>query len=239
MEKSRGTAMNEQEWMACTDAGKMFDCFGGLWGDFRLDRRLRRFAVACCRRVRRLVTEDIFLAAADAGEAFTDDPRNTKGTIPVMARASIEGWRHLRRYENSADRHQFHAARAAVATCASTDWHAGFHSMQQAALALNQADVDCFDPAELRYQATLLRCLFGPLLFRPTTLALSWLTGHDGLLVSMAQQMYEGGDLSAMPMLADALEEAGCTNPDILNHCRSGGEHVRGCWVVDLVLGKR
>jgi hypothetical protein len=41
-----------------------------------------------------------------------------------------------------------------------------------------------------------------------------------------------------MPILGDALEEAGCTNPDILNHCRQPGEHVRGCWVVDLVLSK-
>ena len=41
-----------------------------------------------------------------------------------------------------------------------------------------------------------------------------------------------------MPILADALEDAGCTNQDILNHCRGGGEHVRGCWVVDLLLGK-
>jgi hypothetical protein len=41
-----------------------------------------------------------------------------------------------------------------------------------------------------------------------------------------------------MPILADMLEEAGCTNADILNHCRNGGEHVRGCWVVDLILGR-
>jgi hypothetical protein len=40
------------------------------------------------------------------------------------------------------------------------------------------------------------------------------------------------------PILADALEEAGCTNPEILEHCRTQGEHVRGCWVVDLVLGR-
>jgi hypothetical protein len=41
-----------------------------------------------------------------------------------------------------------------------------------------------------------------------------------------------------MPILADALEDAGCDNADILQHCRGAGEHVRGCWVVDLVLGK-
>jgi hypothetical protein len=54
----------------------------------------------------------------------------------------------------------------------------------------------------------------------------------------MASRMYESRDFADMPVLADGLEESGCTDPDILGHCRSGGEHVRGCWVVDLVLGK-
>jgi hypothetical protein len=64
------------------------------------------------------------------------------------------------------------------------------------------------------------------------------LTWHDGLLVSMARQMYESRDFTDMPVLADALEEAGCTDADILAHCRQSSEHVRGCWVVDLLLGK-
>lgn len=61
---------------------------------------------------------------------------------------------------------------------------------------------------------------------------------HDGLLVSMAKMMYDSRDFSGMLMLADALEEAGCSDQDILDRCRSGSEHVRRCWVVDLVLGK-
>jgi hypothetical protein len=50
--------------------------------------------------------------------------------------------------------------------------------------------------------------------------------------------MYEARDFSAMPILADALQDAGCDNDDILDHCRGPGPHVRGCWVVDLVLGE-
>jgi hypothetical protein len=50
--------------------------------------------------------------------------------------------------------------------------------------------------------------------------------------------MYELRDFSAMPILADALEEAGCDNPDLLGHCRNEGSHVRGCWAVDLILSK-
>jgi hypothetical protein len=48
--------------------------------------------------------------------------------------------------------------------------------------------------------------------------------------------MYESRDFSAMPILADALEDAGCENTDILDHCRGPGQHVRGCWVVDILL---
>lgn len=56
--------------------------------------------------------------------------------------------------------------------------------------------------------------------------------------VLLARRMYDANDFSAMPILADALQDAGCDNGDILSHCRTQHEHVRGCWVVDLVLGK-
>ena len=57
-------------------------------------------------------------------------------------------------------------------------------------------------------------------------------------MVKFAQAIYDDRDFDRLPILADALEEAGCTNADILAHCRQPGEHVRGCWVVDLLLGK-
>jgi hypothetical protein len=56
--------------------------------------------------------------------------------------------------------------------------------------------------------------------------------------VALATQIYEGWDFSAMPILADALQDAGCDDANILDHCRGPGPHVRGCWVIDLVLGK-
>ncbi|MFO0824270.1 MAG: hypothetical protein U0792_14350 [Gemmataceae bacterium] len=57
--------------------------------------------------------------------------------------------------------------------------------------------------------------------------------------MALAQQMYDSRDFSTMPILADALQDAGCDNADILSHCRDEiATHVRGCWVVDLVLGK-
>ena len=87
----------------------------------------------------------------------------------------------------------------------------------------------------LANQADLLRDIFGNP-FRPVTFAPVWRTDTA---VSLARQMYEARDFAAMPILADALQDAGCDNADILAHCRDPKQvHVRGCWVVDLVLGK-
>ena len=72
--------------------------------------------------------------------------------------------------------------------------------------------------------------------FRPVVADPAWRTDTA---VSLARQMYESREFGAMPILADALQDAGCENTDILNHCRDTAQgHVRGCWVVDLVLGK-
>lgn len=69
--------------------------------------------------------------------------------------------------------------------------------------------------------------------FRPITLDLTWLTPS---VVQLAEQIYNDGAIDQMPILADELEKAGCLNQEILGHCRGSGSHVRGCWVVDLVL---
>jgi hypothetical protein len=80
----------------------------------------------------------------------------------------------------------------------------------------------------------IIRCVVGNP-FRPVTFVTEWRTNT---VVPLAHTMYDSRDFSAMPILADALQDAGCDNPDILEHCRGTGLHVRGCWVVDLVLGK-
>jgi hypothetical protein len=87
------------------------------------------------------------------------------------------------------------------------------------------ADRDTFEP---------LRDIFGHL-FRPVTADPSWLT-HT--VVSLASGIYAERAFDRLPILADALQDAGCDNADVLTHCRCDGPHVRGCWVVDLVLGK-
>jgi len=66
-----------------------------------------------------------------------------------------------------------------------------------------------------------------------------WITWQNGTIPKLAQAIYDDRAFDHLLVLADALEEAGCDNPDILTHCRQPGEHVCGCWVVDLVLGKK
>jgi len=90
---------------------------------------------------------------------------------------------------------------------------------------------------DLRRFAPLLRCVFNP--FRPVVLDPAWLAWNGGAVRKMAQAIYEKRRFADLPILADALEEAGCTDAAILAHCRGGGEHVRGCWVVDLLTGRR
>jgi hypothetical protein len=71
--------------------------------------------------------------------------------------------------------------------------------------------------------------------FRKVASDRKWSTA---VVTGVARQVYDSRDFSAMPILADALQDAGCEDTDILDHCRGNGPHVRGCWVVDLVLGK-
>lgn len=86
-------------------------------------------------------------------------------------------------------------------------------------------DVDTVEP--------LQACVLGPPNRPPADPA--WLTGD---VVALARGIQSDGAFERLPVLADALMDAGCDDADILGHCRSGGPHARGCWVVDLVLGK-
>ena len=87
--------------------------------------------------------------------------------------------------------------------------------------------------ARARNVALLRDILGNP--FRTVNFSPEWRT--DTVLALVAQ-MYDSRDFGAMPILADALQDAGCESDDILNHCRGDGPHVRGCWVVDRVVGK-
>ncbi len=83
-------------------------------------------------------------------------------------------------------------------------------------------------------QCNLLHCVCANP-FRPVALDSTWLTSN---VIGLAQTIYEERDFNRLPILADALEEAGCSEVATLEHCRGTGLHVRWCWVVDLLLGK-
>jgi len=88
--------------------------------------------------------------------------------------------------------------------------------------------------ADLSPLCGILRCVLGNP-FHPVVLDPSWLTST---VTTLAQPIYSERAFDRMPILADALEDASCTDPSILEHCRGDGVHARGCWVVDLLLGK-
>jgi hypothetical protein len=89
--------------------------------------------------------------------------------------------------------------------------------------------------AEVKEQGKLLRDLLGNS-FHPVSFDPSWRTSD---VMALARGMYESRDFGAMPMLADALEAAGCHDTEVLLHCHGPGPHARGCWLVDLVLAKQ
>jgi hypothetical protein len=83
----------------------------------------------------------------------------------------------------------------------------------------------------------LLRDVFGNP-FRPLTADPAWLAWRDGTVAGLARSIYEERAFEHLPILGDALEEAGCTDAGVLEHCRGPGPHVRGCFVLDLLLAK-
>jgi hypothetical protein len=174
-------------------------------------RKHRLFAVACCR-----CTYHSFL-----------NPENLDAL--VIAERLSEGLL-LPNERNFARKQAFQASWSKAKNCvAATLARSPGNAARQCALYAREVNL------------TLIRCVFGNP-FRPVTLDRSWLTSN---VVNLAQTIYDERDLPSglfdhqrLGVLADALEEAGCDNADILGHLRSGGDHVRGCWAVDLVLSK-
>jgi hypothetical protein len=237
--------MTEQEWLQATDPMPMLEFLRGKASD----RKLRLFAVGCCRHVWYIMPDEPCRQAAEVAERFADGMATEQELRAAADAAQISA------EDNSfAKPHQSFAVGQGIYFAARTACYAAnspvHETAARAARTLYSAAIGAAgDPdtnlvtrraaadAVRQYQINLLNDLFGNP-FRPITINPAWLTWHGGLLVSMARRMYDSRDFADMPVLADALEEAGCQEQDILDHCRSGGEHVRGCWLVDLLLGK-
>jgi hypothetical protein len=115
-------------------------------------------------------------------------------------------------------------------------WLTSFEPYDEAVLAINATRQ--FLPArQQEHICSLLRDLTGNP-FRPVRFKPSWLRANGGAVQQLAQAIHAEQRWEEMPILGDALEDAGCVDPTILDHCRRPGEHAVGCWLIDAVLGR-
>jgi hypothetical protein len=224
--------MTEAEWLQSDDHLLMTD----LVAERMSLRKLRLARVAVCRRVEHHLVDERSRHALEVSEAHADGLVSDEVLAEARSQAKAA-------YESLLPHHntQWNAILgAAVGVCCATGTESDLRmqaDMIDIVLFAPKPPPDSIPP-ELRAanvaEAELLRDVFGNP-FRPVPFDLGWLTITVGAL---ARLMYETRDFSPMPILADALQDAGCECADILDHCRGPGPHVRGCWVVDLVLGK-
>jgi hypothetical protein len=218
------------------------------------DRKLRLFACACYARLGHLLPDPLAREAVAVAERFADGETEADELERAFSRLQasldvLEGpWQLSRGAERAALLPTHEALALALQVTRPEAPKAAYYASSNAyhaAAAIANPGAASYDlrfstssRAEERAQADLLRCLFGPLLFRPVPLFRSWLASNDGTIPKLAQGIYEERAFERLPILGDALEEAGCDDADILTHCRGPGPHVRGCWLLDLLLAK-
>ncbi|QEL17296.1 hypothetical protein [Limnoglobus roseus] len=221
--------MTEEEWLSIGDLRKHVEQVVAM----KQLRKLRLFSVACCLQLEPWIGEPQLLEAINRAEKLADG---------ALSESTIEKWyQKVIRLQRDAVRKHGRQWTAQVAV---------FKYVRFVCLPSRYSEFsDCWwglvrpiplfgeeftqrGPA-LAHQ--LLVDIFGNP-FRPVAFDPAWRTSAT---VGVAQQMYDARDFAAMPILADALQDAGCETADILQHCRDEKQvHVRGCWVVDLVLNK-
>jgi hypothetical protein len=256
--------MAEAEWLECDDPAGVLDRLPGRTSA----RKLRLLACACCREALRLMPDGRCLGGIDVAErladrsASEDEVGRAAAAVESMARetgALAARWSQGRirggwwtkgpgpdRYlgYQSGNESTIQAALSLFAQAvgfalgAAGEWR---QSVEAARSAMAQIEY----PMDQRL-CDLLRCLFGPPHVRPAPpLPAAVLAWNDGTVRRLAQAAYDERQLPAgtldagrLGILADALLDAGCDDEALLAHLRWEGPHVRGCWAVDLILGK-
>jgi hypothetical protein len=191
-------------------------------------RKLRLFACACCRVAWDVFPDDRLRAAVETAERFA-------GGLATKDELSAA---HAAIHELAYDSGPFGRARAAVRVAidmaiAATDTQAYSSAFSMTAQSVPLAGALTEAKAEA-YQCGLIRCIFGNPFRPPPAFNKAWRTSA---VVALARGVYDGRAFDRLPILADALQDAGCDDADVLGHCRGPGPHARGCWVVDAVLG--
>jgi hypothetical protein len=224
--------VTEKQWLACEDPARMLKFLRRKTSD----RKLRLFACACCRHVDYLVIEE-GKKAIEVAEAFADGRAGDE----ELSAARLE----LEPYTGAGPEYVPWLATSESAFEAASELVSAVPSCEAEAVEVSveasgpESGSVFGTPDDARAKADAwclgaLRCIFGNPV-RAVKFDKKWRTDTA---VSLAQQMYDARAIDRMPILADALQDAGCTSADVLDHCRGPGDHARGCWVVDLVLEK-
>jgi hypothetical protein len=210
------------------------------------DRKLRLFAVACVQRVLPLLPEEPYRRIVQLAERYADGTAALKELAPFVEISPLDFTTYV---PLDASRAFKAAAYAVLGTVNPQFQRGGWALSKNAAIAIawdavgvakRAADAEAWatawnaaEAAELGNQSDILRDLCNP--FRPASRNQTLL--HPDV-IAVARQMYDDQAFQRMAELANVLEKAGSNNPDLLNHCRQPGIHVRGCWLVDYILGK-
>jgi hypothetical protein len=222
--------MTEREWLGKFDSDLCLEACRWLVEAKRNHRKLRLWSCACCRRLGELLTDPRSWNAIEVAERKADGLAD-KDEMQKARKAAALVPRVRQKLRGTPAEWAASAAHFLLNPCA-----ADFSQTAAIRASIARAESGATTrETEDRVQFELLRDVFGNP-FRPLTFHPSWRTSA---VVALAQASYDERTFDRLPILADALEEAGCTNSDILAHCRGTGPHARGCWVVDLVLGKK
>ena len=210
--------MTEEEWLRCEEPEALLSV---LFPDASV-RKARLLIVGCCRRLASFLKPDMHPVRDDLlamMECCADDP------LPDNWSDAIWGdWELVQKYDRVDGCDE-------VFECYLMVINTGLAGgLMTAAYAAEENGAK----SEGGKQAALLREIFGNP-FRPIAPDPAWLTSN---VVELARAIYDERAFDRLPILADALMDEGCDSEAILSHCRSPGPHVRGCWVVDLLLGK-
>jgi hypothetical protein len=217
--------LSEAKWLAHDEPYPLL----GFVRDIASERNLRLVGCAACRRIWDLMREPRCRAAVEASERFAD------GLLPEKALDLISAAAEEAYQEASFD--DGGEARLATAVAHAASYTSSPSLLLEVLLEALRAVCDAAPHGlvtELGLQADSVRDILGNP-FRPMAVDPAWLTSA---VVSLAEGIYAHRAFDRWPILADALQDAGCDSADVLNHCRWPGPHARGCWVVDLLLGK-
>jgi hypothetical protein len=215
--------VTEGEWTTCADAGLLLSACRER-GSPVSERKLRLFASACVCHIWDRLPDNRCRQALMVGERLADGEVGAAG----LAAARQAVWAALQDVAPEFMSPEEHAIVAAWYTLADSGLIC-FAAANRSASCLGAGKA-----AEEVQHAVVFRDIVGNP-FRPVAVLPAW---QSSTVAALARGIYDDRAFDRLPSLADALMDAGCDDPDILAHCRSEGPHVRGCWVVDLVLGK-